>query len=144
MWDKVNLIHFQKWLVQYVIWFSMWNFEVDQRNFTNHSRSRLWHDLFPQRTKVDFKIVTLRHCVFFYFANLKLFRFEFAFEYFDAVVLLVTGLGIQFFTLISVISVLVLEERTKQFAIQPISKTHKLSYEKIPIVKTNDECIIKI
>ena len=67
----------------------------------------------------------------------KFFRFEFAFEYFDAVVLLVTGLGIQFFTLISVISVLVLEERTKQFAILPISKPDILSYEKIPIVKKN-------
>ena len=72
------------------------------------------------------------------------FRFEFAFEYFDAVVLLVTGLGIQFFTLISVISVLVLEERTKQFAIPSISKTHKLSYEKIPIVTNSDDCIIKM
>ena len=74
----------------------------------------------------------------------KFFRFEFAFEYFDAVVLLVTGLGIQFFTLISVITVLVLEERTKQFAILPISKPDILSYEKIPIVKNNDDCIIKV
>ena len=74
----------------------------------------------------------------------KIFRFEFAFEYFDAVVLLITGLGIQLFTLISVISVLVLEERTKQFAILPISKPQNLSYEKIPIVKSNDDCIIKM